>query len=145
MNNDQGIKVVAITTPEEALTRLVCEMFCQIGLSCQAEDGTYSLAPLEGKLLSREPFLGMKVADTLLEYIPKLKCHLKSSALTSLHSNSKSKQRNPALNLFRQTLRCLGLHLKPVVVSNGYCKQTGKKQYKRYYKLSHLSKHEVVE
>jgi hypothetical protein len=129
------VKTISILTPETELTNLVGEMFTKIGIPCKNTDNAYDLEQLTGKLLERELFLGLNTANQLDDYIPRLKRYLKSSALTSLHSNSKQKQRNPALNLCRQTLRCLKKHLKPVVVSNGYCKQTGKKIYKRYYRI----------
>lgn len=129
------IKTISITTPETELTNLVGEMFAVIGITCKNTEDNYDLDQLTGKLLERGPFLGISTATKLDPFIPKLKLYLKSSALTSLHGNSKQKQRNPALNLFRQTLRCLNKSLRPVVVSNGYCKQTGKKIYKRYYSV----------
>ena len=130
------VKTVHLVTPESQLTQLVCQMFAEIGISvAQSAGGSYDLTSLDGKLLDRNPFLGVSVAKQLDPYIPRLKGYLKSSALTSLHSNSKDKQQNPALNLFRQTLRCLDKKLTPVVISNGYCKHTGKKLYRRYYRV----------
>jgi len=130
------IKNISISTPVTELEQLVSEMFITIGFPIeQKPDGGYNLDSLVGKLLPRDPFLGMTNAKKLDDYIPRLKSYLKSSALTSLHGNSKDKQKNPALNMFRQTLRCLTRKLTPVIISNGYCKHTGKKQYKRYYRV----------
>jgi hypothetical protein len=61
-----------------------------------------------------------------------LKHIYKSSKLTSLHSNSKQKQRFPQVNLLRQILKCNNLKLHPKVVSLGYTKN-GKKIIKRSY------------
>ena len=61
----------------------------------------------------------------------------KSSYLSSLQRNSCLKQKWPLINLVRQLFKVCGYWLKPVRVSDGYSK-TGKKQFKRYFKIEKL-------
>ena len=61
----------------------------------------------------------------------------KSSYLSSLQRNSCQKQKWPLINLVRQLFKVCGYWLKPVRVSDGYSK-TGKKQFKRYFKIEKL-------
>ena len=106
--------------------QLILDMFTKLGY-------TYtSIEYSHGKEFDRTKFLGAYASD-YIEFVPKLKQYFRSAKLDSLHANSIEKQKFPVINIFRQMLRCCNIHMKPKVVSLGYCKVTGKKIYKRKF------------
>ena len=83
--------------------------------------------------LQRELLKGKQVTQKILELVPELRKVYNSSYLTCLHGNSIFKQKNPAINLVRQLLKCNYLLMTPKVVSNGYDKASGKKLVTRIF------------
>jgi hypothetical protein len=67
--------------------------------------------------------------------VPNLKSYYNSSKLTCLHKNSLDKQKFPAVNMFRQILKCNSFKMEPYVISKGYDKFSGKKLVERYYRI----------
>ena len=53
--------------------------------------------------------------------------------LNCLHKNSLEKQKFPAVNMLRQTLKCNNIKMNPLVVCKGYDKTSGKKIVERSY------------
>ena len=75
---------------------------------------------------------------TICENIHLLKIKgFKSYYLSTLINDKNSKQKWPLINLVRQLFKVCGYHLKPFRVSDGYSK-TGKKLYKRYFKIEKM-------
>jgi hypothetical protein len=109
--------------------QLILGMFNKLGYKYS------SIEYLHNKEFDRKIFLEAYASD-YMEFIPKLKQYFRSAKLDSLHANSIEKQKFPVINIFRQMLRCCNIHMKPKVVSLGYCKATGKKRYKRKFTMS---------
>lgn len=97
------------------------------------------LNDLHNQQMDRADFLSPVVKTFYLSQVPLLKKSYHSSKLSCLHKNAIQKQRFPQINLLRQILKCNGFHLKPCVVSLGYCSETGRKNSKRTYIITPLS------
>ena len=91
-----------------------------------------NIEDLLSKEIDRDKLLKPIVNEECEKLVEKCKLHYNSSKLTSLHSNRQEKQKFPAINLFRQILKCHDLKLQPKVTSLGYHKN-GKKIIKRSY------------
>ena len=76
--------------------------------------------------------------EELYRKAPNLKSFYNSSKLTCLHKNSLDKQKFPAVNMYRQLLKCNNLKMEPYVVSKGYNKYSGKKIVERFYRIKEL-------
>jgi len=89
-------------------------------------------------IFPRNILLDITKYETIQKQLHVLKQYgFKSSYLSSLQRNSCQKQKWPLINLVRQLFKVCGYWLKPVRVSDGYSK-TGKKQFKRYFKIEKL-------
>lgn len=86
-----------------------------------------------GVEISRNKLLDESVYEKYDLLIPEVKKLYKTSKLTTLHSNAKQKQKCLPINLLRQVLKCNNYRLKPKSISTGYCKLTGKKNFKRSF------------
>ena len=89
-------------------------------------------------ILKQENLKNNNLIIELVEGIPNLKTFYNSSKLTCLHKNSLDKQKFPAVNMFRQILKCNNFRMEPFILSKGYDKFTGKKIVERLYKLIDL-------
>ena len=117
---------------EDPLEPIIIYIFQEIGETIS------DLSNIEGIVLTREHFTTNNLYPKLQALIPKIKKYLTSSSLTSLQGNAEKKQKNVALNFYRQILRTRGYRLKPFVVSQGYNKTNGKKITKRYYRVEKI-------
>ena len=117
---------------EDPLEPIIVYIFQEIG------EPVSELSNIEGTVLTREHFTINNLYPKLQALIPKIKNYLTSSSLTSLQGNAEKKQKNVALNFYRQILRTRGYRLKPFVVSQGYNKTNGKKITKRYYRVEKI-------
>ena len=89
-------------------------------------------------IFPRNILLDTSKYETIQKQLHVLKRYgFKSSYLSSLQRNSCHKQKWPLINLVRQLFKVCGYWLKPVRVSDGYSK-TGKKQFKRYFKIEKI-------
>ncbi len=89
-------------------------------------------------IFPRNILLDTSKYETIQKQLRVLKRYgFKSSYLSSLQRNSCVKQKWPLINLVRQLFKVCGYWLKPVRVSDGYSK-TGKKQFKRYFKIEKI-------
>jgi hypothetical protein len=89
-------------------------------------------------ILKQESLKKNKLIVELNDTIPNLKMFYNSSKLTCLHKNSLDKQKFPAVNMFRQILKCNSFKMEPFIISKGYDKFTGKKIVERMYKIIDL-------
>ena len=96
-------------------------------------------------ILKQDSLKNNKLIVELNEKIPNLKTFYNSSKLTCLHKNSLAKQKFPAVNMFRQILKCNNFKMEPFIISKGYDKFTGKKIVERMYKLIDLNSLEKIE
>jgi len=103
-------------------------------------DNRYDISNL---ILRQETLRCKNLIDQLNEKVPNLKTFYNSSKLTCLHKNSLNKQKFPAVNMFRQILKCNSFKMEPYVISKGYDKFSGKKIVERYYKMIDLNLAEV--
>ena len=108
--------------------KIILDMFNKLGFKYS------NMSDLHYTEYDRDLFINANVHE-YLTFVPKLKEYFKSSKLDSLHSNSIQKQKFPVINIFRQILKCNDIHMKPKVLSIGYCKATGKKIYQRKFIL----------
>lgn len=91
-----------------------------------------------GKTINFSTLRKTEIVEKYYNLIPEIKSEYKSNMLTCLHDNSLVKQKNPAVNMLRQLLKCNGLKLEPKILFKGYNKTTGKKLVERYYIISEL-------
>jgi hypothetical protein len=75
------------------------------------------------------------IIDKIHSMIPIYKKKYKSNMLTCLHTNSLDKQAFPAINFFRQILKCNNMKLAGRYLNMGNDKTTGKKILKRVYSI----------
>ena len=88
--------------------------------------------------IDRDKLLKPIVNEECEKLVENCKLHYNTSKLTALHSNRKEKQKFPAINLFRQILKCHDLKLQPKVTSMGYHKN-GKKIIKRSFQIKSIT------
>jgi len=86
-------------------------------------------------ILKQDTLKSKTLITDLNEKVPNLKSYYNSSKLTCLHKNSLDKQKFPAVNMFRQILKCNSFKMEPYVISKGYDKFSGKKLVERYYRI----------
>jgi hypothetical protein len=86
-----------------------------------------------GLNIKQETLKNKKVVNHYYNMIPKLKKCYNSDMLNCLHKNSLEKQKFPAVNMLRQTLKCNNIKMNPLVVCKGYDKTSGKKIVERSY------------
>jgi hypothetical protein len=96
---------------------------------------------IEAIILKQDTLKSKSLIDELYRRVPNLKSFYNSSKLTCLHKNSLDKQKFPAVNMFRQLLKCNNFRMEPYVISKGYIKYSGKKIVERYYRLIDLCEH----
>ena len=125
-----NIKHIHIDDPLEGI---IIDIFQEMGETIDKLDD------LEGIIFQREQFHSSHLYPKLQALIPKVKRFLTSSSLTSLQGNAEKKQKNAALNFYRQILRTRGYRLKPFVVSQGYDKTNGRKITKRFYRVEKIT------
>lgn len=89
-------------------------------------------------ILKQDTLKSKTLISDLNEKVPNLKSYYNSSKLTCLHKNSLDKQKFPAVNMFRQILKCNSFKMEPYVISKGYDKFSGKKLVERYYRIRDL-------
>ena len=95
---------------------------------------------LIGIEILRSELLSEEVSNHFNTFKEKLKeIGYKTGNLTSLHNNNNSKQSWPSINILRQLLKCNNLHLKPLIKSNGYDKENGKKKVIRYFIIKEIT------
>lgn len=113
----------------ESIESVIVELCNEIHISCeQIED-------LDQKIIQRDTLLTESVANVILSYKEKIRPFLKSDKYSCLHSNSTSKQKYPSINLLRQILKAVAIHMKPIRFYDGYDKSTGKKIIQRAFIL----------
>ena len=95
--------------------------------------------------LKHDTFKSKTLINDLLNKVPNLKSYYNSSKLTCLHKNSLNKQKFPAINMFRQILKCNHFKMEPYVISKGYEKLSGKKIVVRYYRIKDLNELEPIQ
>jgi len=88
--------------------------------------------------LRQDTLKSKTLIEELYRRVPNLKNFYNSSKLTCLHKNSLDKQKFPAVNMFRQILKCNNIKMEPYVISKGYNKYSGKKIVERFYRLIDL-------
>lgn len=93
---------------------------------------------LNNLVIDRQLLINPDINHQILEFREKMKGPFHSSYLTCLHNNSELKQKYPAINMLRQTLKCIGYILKPKVINLGYNKQTGLKITKRTFTIQSI-------
>tara|TARA_B110000908_G_C10020228_1_gene342570 strand:- start:314 stop:685 length:372 start_codon:yes stop_codon:yes gene_type:complete len=94
------------------------------------------LDDLIGIVIERDLFLTEEAINHFQKYKLSLqKIGYKTGVLNGLHKNNIVKQRWPALNMMRQILKCNQLKMSPFIKSNGYNKNTGKKNIIRYFTI----------
>lgn len=75
--------------------KILNELLQMVGLSFEQMPTTVDAAIFEQA----------EIVDKLKKYVPLVRKFYSSDRLTSLHSNAFDKQKNPALNLYRQLLK----------------------------------------
>jgi len=88
--------------------------------------------------LSQDTLKDRNLIEELYRKAPNLKSFYNSSKLTCLHKNSLEKQKFPAVNMYRQLLKCNNFKMEPYVISKGYNKYSGTKIVERFYRLIDL-------
>tara|TARA_Y100000589_G_C27177437_1_gene639377 strand:+ start:2471 stop:2839 length:369 start_codon:yes stop_codon:yes gene_type:complete len=97
-----------------------------------------SLSQLAYLEIDRDYMKDPQIVNRFYNFIPDLKTAYNSDMFTCLHKNSLSKQKQPAICMLRQMLKANDYHLKPVTLSLGYNKVTGKKIVKRSFIIQPL-------
>lgn len=97
-----------------------------------------SLEELETITLNHKSLQSPELIHKLIKFKSELKKIYDSHILTCLHSNSKIKQKFPAINMVRQILKCNGYKLKPKVISHGYNPITKNKILERFFTIEKL-------
>jgi len=90
-------------------------------------------------ILKQDTLKSKTLITDLNTKVPNLKSYYNSSKLTCLHKNSLDKQKFPAVNMFRQILKCNSFKMEPYVISKGYDKFSGKKIVERFYRIKDIS------
>ena len=98
-----------------------------------------SRSDISNLILRQDTLRCKNLIHQLNEKVPNLKTFYNSSKLTCLHKNSLNKQKFPAVNMFRQILKCNCFKMEPYVISKGYDKSSGKKLVERYYRIRDLN------
>ena len=88
----------------------------------------------DGVILSRDIFLSPETYQKVKPKIADMKKKFSSSSLTSLHKMAETNQKWPLLNLVRQILKVYKYRMDPVRKSDG-SDETGKKKYKRFFRI----------
>ena len=94
-------------------------------------------------ILRQDTLKDRNLIEELYRKAPNLKSFYNSSKLTCLHKNSLDKQKFPAVNMYRQLLKCNNFKMEPYVVSKGYNKYSGKKIVERFYRIKDLGEKEI--
>ena len=95
-------------------------------------------------IIEQEQLKQREIILKFRELIPKLKKYYNSEMLNCLHKNSLDKQKFPAVNMFRQILKCNNFKMEPYVISKGYDKFSGKKLVERYYRIRDLNNNDEI-
>ena len=111
---------------------LMLELFRLIGYHVYEQNDLLDIMIMRDKLLEKT------TNKILLDKVPELKKVYNTGYLSCLHDNSIYKQKWPAINLFRQILKCNFYHLTPKILSNGYDKLSGKKQVTRVFVIEKI-------
>ena len=90
---------------------------------------------LDSVVLKQDTLKDIHLIEDLYKKAPNLKSFYNSSKLTCLHKNSLEKQKFPAVNMYRQLLKCNNFRMEPYVISKGYEKYSGKKIVERFYRI----------
>lgn len=105
------VKIINIMTP----FTLLQELFKLLNINFNDIDELINIE------FPRDILLTHEIESKFNSYKTKLKKGgYKSDKLTSLHNNSMTTQKFPAINMLRQILKCNGLWLKPKVICQGY-------------------------
>jgi len=130
---ESGVKTIIVDFNEQLVDKqkfnkkIIRHLLNPLGINFE------EFCDLENVEVNRDELLhNIDLSIIYSKQINDLKHIYKSSKLTSLHENSKQKQRFPQVNLLRQILKCNDLKLHPKVTSLGYTKN-GKKIIKRSY------------
>ena len=111
------------------MNELITEMFGIIGFTCNNEHDLFNI------IIDMDILKENTTIQKLYALIPKFKLKYNTSFFTCLHENSIEKQKLPAVNFIRQMLKSNNYKLKGYNVPLGYNKATGKKLFKRQYKI----------
>ena len=114
--------------------KLLVELFDAIDIKIETREDLLNI------ILRQDTLKDRNLIEDLYRKAPNLKSYYNSSKLTCLHKNSLDKQKFPAVNMYRQLLKCNNLKMEPYVVSKGYNKYSGKKIVERFYKIRELIK-----
>tara|TARA_X000000950_G_scaffold278510_2_gene369619 strand:- start:1704 stop:2204 length:501 start_codon:yes stop_codon:yes gene_type:complete len=113
--------------------KLLVELFDAIDIKIKTREDLLNI------ILRQDTLKDRNLIEELYRKAPNLKSFYNSSKLTCLHKNSLDKQKFPAVNMYRQLLKCNNLKMEPYVVSKGYNKYSGKKIVERFYRIKELS------
>ena len=113
--------------------KLLVELFDAIDIKIKTREDLHTI------ILRQDTLKDRNLIEELYRKAPNLKSFYNSSKLTCLHKNSLDKQKFPAVNMYRQLLKCNNLKMEPYVVSKGYNKYSGKKIVERFYRIKELS------
>ena len=112
------------------MNEIIKDMFKIYDITCDTEEDLYNIK------IDLETLKDKEKIKELKKLIPKLKqFNYNSNSLNCLHKNSLEKQKFPAINFFRQILKCNNYKLKGYYISIGYDKKNGRKILKRLYKI----------
>jgi len=112
--------------------KLLVELFDAIDIKVKTREDLLNI------ILRQDTLKDRNLIEELYRKAPNLKSFYNSSKLTCLHKNSLDKQKFPAVNMYRQLLKCNNLKMEPYVVSKGYNKYSGKKIVERFYRIKEL-------
>tara|TARA_B100000963_G_C22600503_1_gene660003 strand:- start:101 stop:601 length:501 start_codon:yes stop_codon:yes gene_type:complete len=112
--------------------KLLVELFDAIDIKIKTREDLLNI------ILRQDTLKDRNLIEELYRKAPNLKSFYNSSKLTCLHKNSLDKQKFPAVNMYRQLLKCNNLKMEPYVVSKGYNKYSGKKIVERFYRIKEL-------
>ncbi len=113
--------------------KLLVELFDAIDIKIETREDILNI------ILRQDTLKDRNLIEELYRKAPNLKSFYNSSKLTCLHKNSLDKQKFPAVNMYRQLLKCNNLRMEPYVVSKGYNKYSGKKIVERFYRIKDIS------
>ena len=113
--------------------KLLVELFDALDIKIETREDILNI------ILRQDTLKDRNLIEELYRKAPNLKSFYNSSKLTCLHKNSLDKQKFPAVNMYRQLLKCNNLRMEPYVVSKGYNKHSGKKIVERFYRIKDIS------
>ena len=124
INLDNDLQVAKRTNPR---LEILIQLFRFLGSNISKKEDIFN------KNIKQDILKNKKVINYFYNMIPNLKKYYNSDMLNCLHKNSLDKQKFPAVNMLRQTLKCNNIKMTPLVVCKGYDKTNGKKIVERSY------------